>query len=137
MYSLRRLLPIRISCTNVSLTFLIFAALITLNGCSKKAPTANATPQPDVQNQTQGVPAPSQPVAPQPGQQKSPLVQADGQPDLPELNRTLIRWVMGHRRTPATFEEFAATAGVTIPPPPPGKKYMINKKDMHIVLVDR
>ena len=107
-----------------------------INGCSKKTPAATATPPTDPQVQAQPSPAPAQPVQPQPGRQPSPLVQPDGQPDLPEMNRDLIRWVMGHRRTPATFEEFAATAGVTIPPPPPGKKYMINRKDMHIVLVD-
>lgn len=61
---------------------------------------------------------------------------ANGQPDLDALDRAMVRWLVGHRRTPANFEEFAATAGVAIPPPPAGKKYMI-RKDMHIALVDR
>lgn len=60
----------------------------------------------------------------------------NGQPDLPALQRTLIRWIVGNRRMPTNFEEFAATAGVTIPPPPPGQKYIITSK-MHIQLVNQ
>jgi hypothetical protein len=37
---------------------------------------------------------------------------------------------------PANFDEFAATAGVPIPPPPAGKKYFL-AKDMHIQLVNQ
>ncbi len=64
----------------------------------------------------------------------TPTTTPDGQPDLAVLNRSLLRWVMGNRRSPANFADFAATAGVPIPPPPSGKKYIINKS-MHIQLV--
>lgn len=67
----------------------------------------------------------------------APVVAPDGEPDLVELNRSLLRWVMVNRRKPASFEDFAATANVTIPPPPAGKKYMINPSTMHIVLVNK
>ena len=33
---------------------------------------------------------------------------------------------MQNRRVPANFEEFAASANIQIPPPPAGKKYVIN-----------
>jgi len=42
---------------------------------------------------------------------------------------------MANRRVPKNFQDFASTAGVTIPPPPPGKKYMLSN-DMHIILAD-
>jgi hypothetical protein len=67
----------------------------------------------------------------------APTVTPNGEPDLGELNRSLLRWVMANRRKPASFEDFAATANVTIPPPPAGKKYAINPSTMHIVLVNQ
>ena len=93
------------------------AGLVLASGCSKKTPAATAPPQ--------SAPPPT-----------ATGVQPEAQPDLPELNRSLLRWMMGHRHRPKDFEEFAATAGVTIPPPPAGKKYII-RKDLHIALVDR
>jgi hypothetical protein len=63
-----------------------------------------------------------------------PLTTANGTPDLSELNRTMIRWIVRNRRAPANFAEFAATAGVTIPPPPAGQKYVIGN-DKHVLLV--
>jgi hypothetical protein len=68
--------------------------------------------------------------------QSAPTVRANGEPDLAELNRSLLRWMMRNHRRPQTFEDFAATAGVTIPPAPPGKKYVI-ASDMHIKLVSQ
>ena len=107
-----------------------------VSGCGKKTPTAAAPPQPAPQAQDQTALAASQPVTPQPGQPPNALVQPDGQQDLRGLDRALLRWLMGHHRPPANFEDFAASAGVAIPPPPPGKKYFI-RKDMHIELVNR
>lgn len=45
-------------------------------------------------------------------------------------------WVYQHGRRPANFEEFAASAKVQIPKPPPGKKYTINHRGL-ISLVNR
>ena len=47
-------------------------------------------------------------------------------PDLRALNQALIGWRIQNRRVPASFAEFAASAGIQIPPPPAGKKYVIN-----------
>lgn len=94
-------------------------ALAVTSGCGKH--TSPAAPQPQPTNGTSPGAAAAQP---------------ESQPDLAELDRTLMRWLMGHRRAPKNFEEFAATAGANIPPPPAGKKYSI-RKDMHIVLVDQ
>jgi len=57
-------------------------------------------------------------------------------PDLMELTIDLRRWCARNHRVPASFEEFSATAGVDIPPPTAGKKYVIGG-NMQIKLVDR
>ena len=64
------------------------------------------------------------------------LTQPDGQVDLPELQRSVLRWVLANRRRPANFEEFAASAGIQIPPAPAGKKYNL-AKDLHVQLINR
>lgn len=51
-------------------------------------------------------------------------------PDLRPLNQALMGWVYQHGRRPADFKEFAASAGVKIPPPPSGKKYVINGRGL-------
>ena len=60
----------------------------------------------------------------------------NGEPDMAELNRSLLRWVLKNKRRPNNFEDFAATAGVAIPPPPAGKKYLLGS-DMKIQMVSR
>lgn len=100
-------------------------------GCGKKETPAASAPV------TQAAPPPQQPAATPPpaAAAASPMVQ-NGQPDLAEMNRTLIRWIVRNRRPPANFQDFAATAGVEIPPPPAGKKYVI-AQNMHIQLVNQ
>jgi len=107
-------------------------------GCGKKESVgrdkAVADPQADVSAQPGTVPvgAPPPPVLRQPAS----ITQSDGQADLKELNRCLLRWVLSNRRRPKSFEDFAATAGVPIPLPPADKKYVLGS-NMHIQLVDR
>jgi hypothetical protein len=116
----------------------IFGALlvgaIVCIGCGKaKKPSAEApAPSPEsvqqAANDHMPVYAPKAPLTP------AVTVTPTGDPDLGELNRAMLRWLMRNRRTPASFEEFSASAGVVIPPAPAGKKYIISK-DMHILLV--
>jgi hypothetical protein len=101
-----------IQCTALLLAVI---GLILVDGCGKKASTA---------------------AMPSPSTNAEAAAAAAGQPDLAELDRSLLRWLVGHRRPPKNFEEFATTSGANIPPPPVGKKYVITKK-MHIELVDR
>ena len=110
---------------------LLLALLVVVAGCKKAAePVAQTVPESNqatvaAHNPTPAATAPAgQPAVP------------SGQPDLEELNRSLLRWLMANRRPPKDFEDFAATAGVPIPPPPAGKKYVI-AKNMHIQLVNR
>ena len=130
-------IPSRHSCA----TALTVTALLTLTlaicGCSKKKPLEAEKTSADTQalSTTQSAPG-----APGPGlqvlRQPETVAQSDGQTDLHALNRCLVRWLIANKRRPKDFEDFAATAGVTIPPPPSGKKYVIGK-DMHIALVNR
>ena len=57
-------------------------------------------------------------------------------PNLDEITRQLRRWILKNQRPPKNFEDFASTTSYQIPPPPPGKKYVINRQ-MHVVLENR
>lgn len=103
-------------------------------GCGKKNPPPPAPAAP-VETASQSAPA-SPPASPKVIPPGVTLTQPDGAVDLPELQRTVIRWVVANRRRPASFEDFAATAGVAIPAPPSGKKYILTK-DLHVQLVNR
>jgi hypothetical protein len=125
-------------------TIALVGSGLVFSGCGKsKTPS---TPSPSVENKTSAsvvantpelpvatdtAPA-DQPVAATPSHQ--PLTTANGTPDLGELNRTMIRWIVRNRRAPANFAEFSATAGIPIPPPPAGQKYIIGN-DKHVLLV--
>ena len=66
----------------------------------------------------------------------APEAAGSAQPNLAALDHSLLQWIFQNKRTPTNFEDFAATAGVTIPPPPPGEKYAITK-NMRVELVDK
>jgi len=70
----------------------------------------------------------SQPQQPQPALATANATNAT--PDLRPLNQALIGWIVQNRRHPATFEEFAASADIQIPTPPPGKKYILNGRGL-------
>jgi len=101
-------------------------------GCSKtKVPAAETSAPESVQPAGTDHPAAAGTTA-----AAAPAVVAapTGEPDLKDLDRSLLRWILKNRRRPASFEDFAATAGVAIPPAPAGKKYVL-AKNMHIQLV--
>ena len=47
-------------------------------------------------------------------------------------NRVLVGWIISHHNRPKSFEEFVADTQIQVPPPPPGKKYVI-AHNMHIL----
>jgi hypothetical protein len=119
--------------------------IVTVNGCSKKAAptsTSNAATQsvptqssaPTAANQTFNQPAVTQNQQSPATAHAAPAPPAG--PDLAEINRTLIRWIVRNRRPPGSFEEFASSAGAPIPPAPAGKKYIIGG-NMHVQLVNQ
>jgi hypothetical protein len=110
-------------------TTLALIAALGVSGCGKKAPQAAPQPAPAA------APSAAQP-APQAQSSAQPAAQQAGEPDLGNINRTLIRWLIHNKRRPANFEDFAATADTPIPPAPPGKKYVI-AANMHVQLVNQ
>lgn len=108
-------------------------------GCGKKSETPPVTTLPTESQTNQAAVPPAAPgaVAVSPSTPATNVAAApNAGPDLGALNQALRGWLMRNRRVPASFEEFASTAGVTIPPPPAGKKYAITKR-MEVVLVNR
>ncbi len=131
---------------------LILTATLSFTGCGKPKPPSTQTTADQNTNQaaadqnTSQAAADHMPVSEQPSATTSaatpaatPVMastQKTGEPDLADLNHSLLRWVVGNQRRPNNFEEFAATADTPIPSPPAGKKFII-AKNMHIQLVDR
>jgi hypothetical protein len=110
------------------------AIMLFVSGCSRKSSdTANSQANAQA-NQVVETANPAPPA--QPASAAAPSVQAGGEPNMAELDRVARRWMFRNRRHPTNFEDFTAHAGVEIPPPPPGKKYVLSK-DMHISLVNQ
>jgi hypothetical protein len=105
----------------------VAAAALFSTGCGKGKPTTVQTAAPPPVEDTNPPPA----AMPQPLQYAStPVVVAtgpDGGADLKQLNHAYIGWIVQNRRRPKSFEEYVAVSGVQIPPPPAGKKYIIDK----------
>ena len=126
-------------CAGAELLFAVLIAGLSLfaAGCGKKEQGQGTTPPAGASQPAQLRAQPGQaPAAPQVYQPVTTLAQSNGAVDLPELQRCVIRWVVANQRRPNSFEDFAATAGVQIPPPPAGKKYLITH-DLHVQLVNQ
>jgi hypothetical protein len=128
-----KIIPVTHQGVSVGVALLVGALVFT--GCSKAKKPSDETsaPTPEVAKQ---MAADHVPVYAPTKTTPTPVAVPNGEPDLAELNRAMLRWLMSHHRAPASFEDFAATAGVVIPPAPAGKKYII-AKDMHIQLVNK
>jgi hypothetical protein len=118
----------------LGLAAIVVAGLFS-TGCHKSKPPAVQTAVDQNTNQAAANSTPAFQKS-SPANPATVAAQPAAGPDLRELDRGLIRWIVGNRRRPANFEEFAATANITIPPPPAGKKYVFDHT-MHIQLVDR
>jgi hypothetical protein len=127
-------LRVRLFAARAWLWLALVSVALVAGGCGKRGKSAAVTPSPESLQQAQNDHMPESAATPAaaPGQVTAP----DGGPDLSALNRSLLRWVLQNRRRPASFEDFAATAGFAIPPAPAGKKYVI-AKNMHIQLISQ
>jgi hypothetical protein len=110
---------------------LVLGAAIIAAGCGKKSekPSSNATPPLQTTQDT------SQPAAPGSAVNSQPVPVAlatnaagvtNAAPDLKQLNHAYIAWIVQNRRHLKTFEEFVSVSGMQVPPPPAGKKYIID-----------
>jgi hypothetical protein len=101
-------------------------------GCSKPAQTSAPTPENNAAQPAAESPS-AQPTpvdsSPAPSPAPAAITNSAG-PDLVPLNQALLDWRLQNHRVPANFEEFAASPGITIPPPPAGKKYVINSRGL-------
>jgi hypothetical protein len=119
------------------ISWIVFACAITMFavGCSKKN-QSSVTSVPPAQPQTDAAqPAPAAPSTVV-NSGTTAAVTTNGLPDLRPLNQALMGWVYQNGRRPANFEEFAASTGVPIPPPPAGMKYTFNSRGL-ISIVNR
>jgi hypothetical protein len=115
----------------VSCLALVLGAAMFAAGCGKKSekPSSSATPPLQTTQDT------SQPAAPGSAVNSQPLPVAlatnaagvtNAAPDLKQLNHAYIAWIVQNRRHLKTFEEFVSASGMQVPPPPAGKKYIID-----------
>ncbi|HXB58530.1 MAG TPA: hypothetical protein VNU95_03150 [Candidatus Acidoferrales bacterium] len=113
---------------------LMLAIALFDSGCSQKSSTTFSSEA----NQEVGNTNPAAVTAPsaQPVPGTASVVQTDGQPDMAELNRVAKFWMFRNRRRPTSWDDFVANAGVQIPPPPPGKKYVLSQ-DTRVTLENR
>ena len=102
----------------------MLAAIFFVVGCKKSEPTTVATPPPVAD--TNQVPAIIQQTAPPASASVVVAVSPAGGADLKQLNHAYIGWVLQNRRRPGSFEEFIKLSGIQVPPPPAGKKYVID-----------
>lgn len=104
---------------------LIVSSILAATGCSKHE-SASQTPSKNLPNTNQ-----TSAFQPSPTEFKStPVVIAAnpaGGADLKQLNHAYVGWIMQHHQAPKTFEEFISLSGMKVPPPPAGKKYVIDK----------
>ncbi len=126
----------------------VLAGALFAAGCHKAQDAAAPPPAPvaaaaDTNASTPPLPPPPGPPATPPRpQQMAPSdpnyespVKANGEPDLHVLDHSMLRWRFDHGKIPASFAEFAASADVQIPPPPPGKMYALGQYG-HVILVN-
>jgi hypothetical protein len=97
-------------------------------GCSKPAQTS--APMPETNAAQSAAESPSTQPTPVASTPAPAAITNSAEPDLVALNQALLGWRLDNHRVPANFEEFAASANITIPPPPPGKKYVINSRGL-------
>jgi hypothetical protein len=99
------------------------------------APDTNQNnPSGAVMNNNPGAPPPPTATAATLDPNVDSTVKPNGEPDLHALDRAILRWRFANQRKPSSFAEFAASAGVPIPPAPPGKAYTLSASG-HIILV--
>jgi hypothetical protein len=102
----------------------MLAAVFFAVGC-KKSEIATVETPPSVADTNQS-PAVIQQIPPSASAPVVVAARPDGGADLKQLNHAYIGWILQNRRRPKSFEEFVTLSGIQVPPPPAGKKYVID-----------
>jgi hypothetical protein len=102
----------------------MLAAVFFAVGC-KKSEIATVETPPSVADTNQS-PAVIQQTPPSASAPVVVAARPDGGADLKQLNHAYIGWILQNRRRPKSFEEFVTLSGIQVPPPPAGKKYVID-----------
>jgi hypothetical protein len=104
---------------------LLLTTAVFFSGCTKSKPPVAQAPPPVTDTN------PPAPVSRPPEFVSAPSVVIAADPksgaDLKQLNHAYVGWIIQNRRRPKNFEEYVALSGVQIPPPPAGKKYVIDQ----------
>lgn len=103
---------------------LILASLIFVAGCSKSKPPVAQAPLPVADTNLAAAAMPGAPVSTPPSVEIA--ANPNGGVDLKALNHAYISWIVQTRRAPSSFENYVAMSGAKVPPPPLGKKYVID-----------
>jgi hypothetical protein len=112
-------------CRSTLMGALALTAITLSTGCNKsKSPTAQAPP-PVTDTNLAAADLPGAPVSTPPPVEI--VAKPDGGVDLKALNHAYIGWIVQTRKAPKSFEEYVSLSGVKVPPPPAGKKYVIDK----------
>jgi hypothetical protein len=114
--------------------------VVLVSGCHKSDSSPGSTAPLPGPSSTQSVaasqePSPGRPV-PVPNSGATTIApNAQGTVDLDKLTMALRNYVFTTGNKPRKFEDFVAAAHLNVPPPPPGKKYVITPK-MWVTLQD-
>jgi hypothetical protein len=115
-------------CQSALLGALVLMALPGFCGCKKSKPPVAETPAPQATvdtNQSQA-PAPAPTATENAPAPATVAASPDGTPDLKALNQAYIGWIVQNRQRPKNLDEFFKLSGIQFPPPPAGKKYVID-----------
>jgi len=112
-------------CRSALLGVLALIAITLSTGCNKSKPSTAQAPSPVTDTNLAAANMPGAPVSTPPPVEIA--ANPDGGVDLKALNHAYTGWIVQTRRAPSSFEDYVAQSGVKVPPPPPGKKYVIDK----------
>jgi hypothetical protein len=114
---------------------LVCAGLLLVAGCGKSNSSASSPPVVPSADAANASAAASNVSTPTSFASASATNADDSQTEVQTLNRALLGWMIKNRKHPQNFAEFASTANIEIPAPPPGKKYTLNQRGL-IILVN-
>jgi len=104
----------------------VLLVTVVMVGCGQKKTVAvNPPAVPDTDSNAATTSQSPQPTVAQAVAATVPAA-PEGGADLRQLNQVYFRWIVQTHQRAKSFEDFVARSGVNVPPPPQGKKYLID-----------